>query len=164
MSSKNSLHKTFEVVIIAKAVNGALEIIGGVFLLFLSKETLNHAAMVLTQDELSRNPKDFFASHILHSAQALTGSGILFGAIYLLIHGLVKVVLVAAIFKGKLWAYPWMIGFLLLFIVYQLYQITLQPSLGLSALTIFDGVVALLTYREYQAVQGHSARLGSKLT
>ena len=36
----------------------------------------------------------------------------LFGAVYLLTHGLVKVVLVVALLLNKLWAYPWMIGVL----------------------------------------------------
>jgi uncharacterized membrane protein len=34
------------------------------------------------------------------------------GAVYLLAHGLVKVILVAALLKNQLWAYPWTIAFL----------------------------------------------------
>jgi uncharacterized membrane protein len=75
---------------------------------------------------------------------------VLFGAVYLLAHGLVKVILVAALLKNQLWAYPWMIGFLGVFIVYQLYRLSFQPSVGLTALTIFDTVIAWLTYREYR--------------
>ena len=79
----------------------------------------------------------------------------LFGAMYLLTHGLVKVVLVVALLLNKLWAYPWMIGVLLLFIGYQLYRIVLQPSAGLVALTVFDGLIVVLTWREY-ARQRHA--------
>ena len=79
----------------------------------------------------------------------------LFGAIYLLTHGAVKVVLVIALLLDKLWAYPWMIGFLTLFIGYQLYRIALHPTTGLIALTIFDAVILALTAREYRRQRQH---------
>jgi uncharacterized membrane protein len=75
---------------------------------------------------------------------------VVFGAVYLLVHGLVKVVLVAALLKNQRWAYPWTIAFLGVFIVDQLYRLGLRPLVGLTALTIFDAVIAWLTYREYR--------------
>jgi uncharacterized membrane protein len=42
-----------------------------------------------------------------------------------------------------------MIAFLIVFIVYQIYRLTFAFSIGLVALTVFDLVVAWLTYREY---------------
>jgi uncharacterized membrane protein len=63
-----------------------------------------------------------------------------------------------ALLKTQIWAYPWMIAFLLVFIVYQVYRMTFAPSLGLVALTVFDGFVAWLTYLEYQR---HRRRLTS---
>jgi len=67
----------------------------------------------------------------------------------LLLHGVVKVVLVAALLRDKIWAYPWMITFLIVFIVYQIYRMTFAFSIGLLGLTVFDVVVVWLTYREY---------------
>jgi uncharacterized membrane protein len=75
---------------------------------------------------------------------------VLFGAVYLLLHGAVKVVLVIALLLNKLWAYPCMIVVLLIFIGYQLYRIALDPSAGLIALTIFDAMIVTLTWREYR--------------
>ena len=46
--------------------------------------------------------------------------------------------------------YPWTIAFLAIFIVYQLYRLSFQPSVGLTVLTILDAVIAWLTYREYR--------------
>jgi uncharacterized membrane protein len=57
---------------------------------------------------------------------------------------------VAALLNNQLWAYPWMIVFLGVFIVYQVYRLSFNPSVGLAALTIFDAVIAWLTYREYR--------------
>jgi uncharacterized membrane protein len=103
-----------------------------------------------TYGELSEDPHDFIATHLLHTAAGLTGSAVLFGAVYLLTHGLVKVVLVVALLFNKLWAYPAMIVVLLLFIGYQLYRIVLDPTAGLIALTVFDTAIVALTWREYR--------------
>jgi hypothetical protein len=52
-------------------------------------------------------------------------------------------VLVLALLANKLWAYPWMIAFLIIFIGYQLYRIALTPTAWLIWLTIFDAFVCL---------------------
>jgi uncharacterized membrane protein len=147
---RDLLDQTFEVGIILKGLDGLLEVIGGLLLLIVSPATIDRVVTSLTQHELSEDPHDFLASHLLRTARGLTGSAVLFGAVYLLAHGLVKVVLVAALLKNQLWAYPWTIAFLGVFIVYQLYRLSLRPSVGLTALTLFDAAIASLTYREYR--------------
>ena len=146
---RNWLDRLFVVGIIGKGLNGTAELLGGLLLLFLTPGQIQHVAVSWTRGELSEDPHDFIATHLLHTANGLTGSAVLFGAIYLLAHGLVKVVLVVALLLNKLWAYPWMIVVLLLFIGYQLYRIVLNPTAGLIALTVFDVVVVALTWREY---------------
>lgn len=81
----------------------------------------------------------------------------MFAAVYLLLHGLVKVVLVAALLRNRLWAYPWTIAFLGVFIGYQLYRIALHPTLGLSALTVFDAFIVWLTWREFRKQRPRTA-------
>jgi uncharacterized membrane protein len=66
----------------------------------------------------------------------------------------VKVTLVIALLCNKLWAYPWMITVLLAFIAYQVYLIILGPSPGLVALTVFDVLIVVLTWREYRKQRG----------
>jgi uncharacterized membrane protein len=75
---------------------------------------------------------------------------VLFGAVYLLTHGGVKVALVVALLLNKLRAYPCMIVVLLSFIGYQLYRIVLNPIAGLVALTVFDALIVVLTWQEYR--------------
>jgi uncharacterized membrane protein len=147
---RDLLDQTFEVGIVLKGLDGVLEVLGGLLLLAVSPATIDRLVTGLTQHELSEDPHDFLATHLLRTARGLTGSAVLFGAVYLLAHGLVKVVLVAALLKNQLWAYPWTIAFLGVFIVYQLYRLSLKASVGLTALTIFDAVIAWLTWREYR--------------
>jgi uncharacterized membrane protein len=147
-----ALDKTFKIGLVLKGLDGILEIIGGILLLFLSPQAIEHIARTLTAHELSEDPHDLIARYILHTSSHLTTSTTLFGAVYLISHGVAKVVLVALVLRDKLWAYPWLIALLLAFIVYQLYRITaVHFSIGLTLLTIFDAVLVWLTWREYQA-------------
>lgn len=157
---RNLLDRTFELGVALKGINGALELFGGLLLLAVRPDSISRLVTALTQSELSEDPHDFFASRLLNTAHGLTGSSAGFGGLYLLSHGLVKIVLVLALLKNKLWAYPWMIVFLLVFIVYQLYRIALDHSTGLVALTVFDAGVAWLTYREYRQHRARFAQHG----
>ena len=147
-----SLDRTFRVSVTLKGLDGVLETIGGLVLLFVSPSTINHLARTLTQHELSHDPHDFIARHILRSAGHLTHGATLFAAVYLLSHGLAKIVLVAAVLREKLWAYPGLILLLGAFIAYQLYRLlAVRLTIGLSLLTAFDIFVVWLTWREYKA-------------
>lgn len=156
--SKAFLGRTFRVSLILKGLDGLLEIVGGAFLLFVSPRQIGDLARFLTQHELSEDPGDLISNALTHWADSLTVSASLFGAVYLLLHGLVKVVLVWAVLKDYLWAYPWMIGFLLTFIVYQGYRIWVSFSWAMVLLTLFDIFIVWLTWYEYGA---HRARLSA---
>ena len=147
---KDTLDRVFEIGIIAKGLNGLAELVGGLLLLFVTPSSIHHVVASLTQGELSEDPHDVIAHYLLHTANGLTGGALFFGALYLLTHGAVKVVLVVALLLNKLWAYPCMIVVLLIFIGYQLYRIVLDPGAGLIALTIFDALIVALTWREYR--------------
>lgn len=147
-----ALHRTFEIGMVLKGLDGVLEVAGGILLLVLSPHVIEHIIRGLTQGELSEDPHDLVARYLLHTAGHLSHGATLFGAIYLLSHGIAKVVLVGLVLRDKLWAYPWMIALLVAFIAYQLYRITaVRFSAGLAALTVFDIALVWLTWREYQA-------------
>jgi uncharacterized membrane protein len=153
---KDSLDRLFEIGIILKGLNGLAELFGGLLLLFVTPAAIHPLATTLTQGELSEDPNEIVARYLLHTANGLTGNAVIFGAVYLIVHGAVKVVLVVALLLNKLWAYPSMIIVLLIFIGYQLYRIALDPSVGLIALTVFDTLIVVLTWREYRRIPpGH---------
>jgi uncharacterized membrane protein len=146
------LDRTFKVGLVLKAADGVLEIIAGALLLFISPSTIDRIAHRVTAHELGEDPHDRLAHYILHTTGHLTSGTTLFGAIYLLSHGVSKVILVVLVLRDKLWAYPWLMVLLGVFIVYQLYvMIFVKWSWGLAALTVFDVVLVWLTWREYQA-------------
>ena len=144
------LDRTFRVSLILKGLDGVLELIGGILLLVVTPVQLSDLARFLTQHELAQDPRDFVANSLLHLTSNLSGSASLFGANYLLLHGIVKIVLVWAVLKEKLWAYPWMIAFLLVFIAYQAYRISVAFSWGMVLLTAFDIFIVWITWHEYR--------------
>ena len=136
--------------IVGKGLNGLAELIGGALLLVTTPVQLQHLAQRLTATELAQDPHDLIARYLLHSADGLSGAVVTFAAFYLLSHGVVKVVLVVALLMDRLWAYPWMIGLLGVFIGYQLYLMLDGPTPGLIVLTLFDVVIVALTLREWR--------------
>lgn len=146
---KTRLDYAFEISILLKALDGFLEVVGGIVLLFISPSNLLGIAKVLTQHELSEDPHDFLANHILHSAQSLTGASIIFASVYLLSHGIAKLILVIEILRDQLWAYVGLIVLTSAFILYQIYRVSHTHSISLILFTIFDFIVVYLTIREY---------------
>jgi hypothetical protein len=101
--------------LLLKAADGALEIVAGALLLIVSPSTIDRIARRLTAHELSEDPHDRIAQFILHTSDHLSSGATLFAAVYLLSHGVSKVVLVAFVLRDNLWAYPWLIALLAVF-------------------------------------------------
>jgi uncharacterized membrane protein len=141
----------FKISLYLKGLDGLLETLGGILLLLISPEQINHLARWFTQGELSQDPHDFIANHILKTAHHLTGSSLAFGAAYLLSHGLVKIFLVFEVLRGRLWAYIALITVTALFVIYQIYRMAaVRFSVSLLLLTLFDLLIIYLTQKGYR--------------
>ncbi|HVO86655.1 MAG TPA: DUF2127 domain-containing protein [Candidatus Binatia bacterium] len=155
-SRPDNVDKAFKVSLYLKGLDGLLEIFGGILLLLITPDQINHLARWLTEGELSEDPHDFIANHVLKTAHSLTGASLAFGAAYLLSHGIVKVVLVIEVLRNHLWAYLALIAVTGLFVIYQIYRLLVDGfSASLFLLTIFDIVIIYLTQKEYRR---HKAR------
>lgn len=146
-------HAAFEVGIFLKGLNGAAEIVGGLLLYLVPSSAITHALARATQHELSEDPSDFIATHLLRLANQFSASTQLFAAAYLLIHGVVKVGLVWALYRRNLWAYPAAIATFAAFVVYQMYRYFVSHSVAMLALTVLDAVIIVLTWIEYRRLR-----------
>jgi uncharacterized membrane protein len=154
-SGDKLLDRTFFVSLIVKLADGVLELVGGAVLLLMTPGQIQRAVAAVTRGELAEDPNDLVANLLVRYAGQLNVSLTVFGAWYLLVHGVVKVMLVAAVLRDHLWAYPWLIGFLVAFIGFQGYELVAHFSWGLVLLTVFDVFIVYLTVREYRR---HKAR------
>lgn len=146
---KTELDKFFEIGVLLKMLDGLLETISGLVLLVVRPDHVEHFAHWLTASELAEDPHDFIASHIVHWANIFTRQVAVFAAIYLLSHGIVKVVLVYEVLRNHLWAYIGLIVVTVGFVVYQFIHLLEKFSVGFVLLTLFDFAIIYLTAREY---------------
>jgi uncharacterized membrane protein len=133
-----------------KGLHALLETVGGILLLKIAPQTVNRIVWTIVSQELSADPNDFVASHLLRMAESYAGKGRHFASLYLLSHGIVKLVLIVELLRNKLWAYPLMIVTLAIFVCYQIYRFALTHSVAMILLTLFDLVVMVLTWLEYR--------------
>ncbi len=159
-SPRTATDKAFRISLYLKGLDGLLECLGGIFLLLINPDQINRWAARLTQGELSEDPHDFIANHILRTAHHLTGPSLVFGAVYLLAHGVVKLILVVEVLRDHLWAYVGLIGVTTLFVIYQCYRIIDKFSIGLLLLTLFDLLIIYLTQNEYRRQISHRRAAG----
>lgn len=144
--------KLFKISLLLKGLDSILEIIGGFLLLFVNSQSLNSLVRDIFQHELSEDPKDFVANYLIDLTH-FSKSAQLFGFLYLLSHGVIKLGLVAGLLKGKLWTYPLSIFVFVLFIIYQIYRFAFTHSVYLLLLTAFDILIIILIWLEYKRLE-----------
>lgn len=154
---RGSREVLFLVSVWLKGLDGVLEILGGAALLSVSPALILHIVRLLTQDEIAEDPRDLVANALRHAAARLTFTTEHFVAVYLLVHGIVKIALIWALLARILVAYPLSIVIFAGFIAYQLYRYTFTHGVGLLALSAFDFLVIGLIWLEYLALRRSKA-------
>lgn len=144
---EKGLHEAFLISIVVKGLLALAETILGLMLLFSSNVVL--FVLSLAQDYLIDDPEGFFATHFQRFLSPSHDLQV-FGGLYLLSHGVVKVFLVAGLLRNKLWAYPASLAVFSLFILYQIVKWLSIHSGWLLVLTIVDIVVMWLIWHEYR--------------
>jgi len=149
--TRTLVDRAFLVALVIKGIDGALELIGGGLLLVVPPSAITVLVRSLTQHELSEDPQDFVATHIRAAAEHLAGSAAArgFGVLYLIGHGAIKLLLVAALVRRIRPAYPVAIVFLGSFILYELYRFVLGHSMVLLIFAALDVGITTLVVREY---------------
>lgn len=156
--TEKQIHLLFKIGVWIKAVDGALEVIGGMALLFTSPESLRKVVGWLTQGELQEDPTDFVANHLVDFFHHLSISTKHFASAYLLIYGITKMGLAAGLLRGKLWSYPAALVVLGVFLCYQIYRFSHNHSMGLALVSVLDLVVIVLIWRDYKYMKAKSTR------
>jgi uncharacterized membrane protein len=150
------IFQAFEIGIVLKGVGATLEAVLGALLLF--SNGFNNLVLALLQNALIEDPDNFFATH-LQSFLIANPRIQFYGGLYLLAEGIVKIVLVIGLLRGKTWAYPAALGILSLFIFYQTVRLFMHYSLPILLLTLFDLLVISLIFYEYRRRVPKPARM-----
>lgn len=146
--ASNSLEKIFRLSLLAKGLHGLLELIAGAVLLCTPSVSIQAWVNRLTAHELSEDPTDLVA-HALLSLGKQLGAVRLLAALFLLAHGVIKLLLVTFLLKDNVKAYPWAIGILSLFTAYQAYLAAQHTTAIMLGITLLDLLIVALAIREY---------------
>jgi uncharacterized membrane protein len=149
LEARRILHRFFELGILIKGVDGGLELVGGLLLVFLSPAAINRVMFFFVEGELKEDPTDLVANLLLHTTRSAIEAKVP-ASVFLIVHGIVKLVLVGGLATNRLWSYPAAILVFAGLTMYQLYQLNQQYSLFLEIVTILDVIVILLVIAEYR--------------
>ena len=145
--------RLFRAVVVLKGLDGLVEVFGAIALWLLCPGRIINGVYRITQDKIGENPHELVATQLRHAASHISVSGNHFMAAYLFINGVVKVVLVLALLRGKLWAYPLAMAVFGCLVAYLVYRFTFTHGVGLILLAAFDLLLIWLVWREYHAAK-----------
>lgn len=140
----------FDVALVVKGIDGGLEMLGGLLVLLVPPAFIIRIAEFVTGGELATDPDDPVATTIRSLAHSFAVHTHYFITLYLVLHGLIKVLLVAGIFAGKRIAYPLFMLALVIFGAYEAYRGILRHELLLQVLAAFDVMLLILTAYEFR--------------
>jgi len=147
------LDRFYEAGLVIKAIDGFFESLSGILILVISPAAIKSATKSLTSHSLSKNPHNFWASYVAKTGTTLASGHNYFLAAFFLINGGVKLGLVICLFLNQYWAYPVALVILNLFLVYEIVQFIIKPTLGLAFLSLLDALIIWLIYREWQKIK-----------
>jgi len=150
IAKERAFHDGFLVGIWFKFAVGALQTIAGLGMLLVNQASLVAMVARWTNPELVEEPNSHIANWVVHGVNDLGTGSRMFVTIYLLSHGLIKLGLIWAMLRRKMWAYPWSMWVIGGFIGYQLYRYAYTHSVSLLVLSVLDAIVVYLIWHEYR--------------
>lgn len=144
------IDELFDLGLIIKGLNGLLECIGGVILFSISSESITNALKYIFQYELVQDPADFLVNYLLNISQNLSLGGQSFWAAYLLVHGIVKLGIVACLLHKKSWSYILGGSVLSILVIYEILKFTQTHSVFLFLIAFIDITLIILLMFEYK--------------
>ncbi len=140
----------FDLALWLKAVNGGLEMLVAFLALVVPPSLVVRLIEFATSGELTRDPDDPVATALHDAATSFAVHTHYLFALYLAVHGAIKVLLVIGIFAGKRIAYPLFMLALVIFGTYEAYRGFVRHEVLLQVLAVFDFGVLVLTAHEYR--------------
>lgn len=142
-----------------KGIDGAVELIVGVTLL-VAPEAIDTMldGIVGTAQAGDGRISAAIATLIAHADTQLANGGSVFLTAFLIAHGVIKLALVYALLRRLIKAYPWAIGVLVAFLIYQLFALINAPSVSQAAFCALDVAIVVLVWREYRELRGSTSR------
>lgn len=148
LQEEKQVYEGFLISVILKGLISLAEMLAGIAILFIPP-----AILIASASMVVHFIPGVIGAHIMTEVENYTSGTARFLSLYLFSRGFIKTALIWALLKNKLWAYPWSLVVLGLFVLYQLYQIYATHSFLVVGITLFDLVVMYFIWREYRIVR-----------
>jgi uncharacterized membrane protein len=154
---RSTFERVYSVVVAIKGVDGLIESVAGLILLVAPRLTGSVLESLAAELAEGTSPlRDAAARSIAHAGGGLvTGAAPL--ALFLLVHGVVKLLTVYALLRRAIRWYPWALAALCVLFLVQLVDLITAPALGGWVLVGLDVVVITLVAWEYERLRRERA-------
>jgi uncharacterized membrane protein len=157
--------RLFRIAIAIKGLDGALQLVAGLVLAMVPATVVTDLAHQLIARDVVSDLSDSLAGHLQNAVTQFADDNTRwFAIVYLLLHGVIKLVLVAALWHEIMPAYPIATVLLGAFVVYELVRGVNTHSVVLPIFAAIDIVIIVLVIREYQQLRREHAVGGSSST
>ncbi len=150
MDFKKLFRLAYEYSLFLKGADGLFELFSGMFLLFFPLSSILGLLNAVFSHELVEDPKDLLANALIHAFSSMPQGVDYFWAAFLILHGIIKLGLVAGLLERKVWVYPLAVWILIAFLIYQIYLVVLIYSVFYILLTIIDFIVISFIIWDYK--------------
>ena len=149
-----TLDRVFAVGVVVKGIDGAIELIAGV-LLWLAPGLIDTVLRAVLGEATQSDGAiaGFIATGVAHADATVLTGGTGFLILFLIAHGVIKLVLVYCLLRRIVRAYPWALLVLLVFLGYQVWALVAGPSIPLALFVVLDVVIIVLVWREYRELR-----------
>lgn len=147
------LHWLFGMSLAVKGLLACAETLGGLGLLLTPNLGIISFASWLHGHDLTQGPNADMAIWVRHVADTFPYQVQHFYALYLLAHGALKFAMVIMLARRVLWAYPGAMAVLAGFVIFQTAEYLTHGALVLLALSVFDGLMIILVWREWSVLK-----------
>ncbi|MEV5538022.1 DUF2127 domain-containing protein [Saccharopolyspora shandongensis] len=141
--------KLFRVAVLLKGLDGAVQLVAGVLLIFVSPSTITRLAHAVVTRDLLGPPAGPLAGHFEEALQHFAGGSRTFVITYLIAHGVIKIGLVIGLLRKIMPLYPVAMAALGLFVVFEVLRAVQTKSVVLPFFAALDVAIIVLVLREY---------------
>ncbi|MDQ4116765.1 MAG: DUF2127 domain-containing protein [Actinomycetota bacterium] len=152
-ASAGPAERLYRLALVIKGVDGAAELIGAAVLLLVSGQAVHRLVADVLARDLVGPPDGTLARHLVAGTEEFASGNRTFAVAYLGLHGVLKLLLVMALLRQWMRAYPLAIVVLGVFVVYELYRAVHTGSVVLPVLAALDIAIIVLVVREYRLLR-----------
>ncbi len=152
-ASAGPAERLYRLALVIKGVDGAAELIGAAVLLLVSGQAVHRLVADVLARDLVGPPDGTLARHLVAGTEEFASGNRTFAVTYLGLHGVLKLLLVVALLRQWMRAYPLAIVVLGVFVVYELYRAVHTGSVVLPVLAALDIAIIVLVVREYRLLR-----------